>query len=153
MVNSDRWGEAIQTEHNWLDMSNTSSGSQSECKSLSSLVTPLPGTVKKQPTVETSTVMSDPTFGAESSNEDNDQEESLPPSSEDKNVWATMSDTDRARIVASRNCTSDPQENASVTGGDNMHATSGHDILDHKSAWPTGANGIISVVKMYVSYH
>ena len=111
-------GEAIQTEHNRLEMSNTSGGSQSECKSLSSLVTPLPGTVKKQPTVETSTVMSDPTFGAESSNEDNDQEESLPPSSEDKNVWATMSDTDRARIDASLNfnCTSDQQENASVTG-------------------------------------
>ena len=109
-------------------MSNTSGGSQSECKviddscaHLSLLSDTITWYSKKQPTVETSTVMSDPTFGAESSNEDNDQEESLPPSPKDKNVWATMSDTDRARIVASLNCTSDPQENASVTGGDNTH--------------------------------
>ena len=140
MVNSDRWGEAIQTEHNRLEMSNTSGGSQSECKSLSSLVTPLPGTVKKQPTVETSTVMSGPTFGAESSNEDNAQEESLPPSSylPRTRMFGLLCQilTEQGLLLP---LTVHPthkrmnllQEETTCTQPQDM-------ILDHESAWSTG---------------
>ena len=71
-TNSVRWGEAIQTEHNRLEMSNTSGGSQSEYK-----------------------VICD--SGAN---------------------FSLFSD--RARIVGSLTSTSDPQEKASATGGDNM---------------------------------